>query len=183
MADRPGPTKPGTPGWVKAFGLVFLVLIVLVVLMLTGVLGEGHGPGRHLGGAGNTMGDNRIDVGTPASAEEAARTVEIAARDTMAFEPSRIDVAAGETVTFEVTNTGQTVHEFTVGDAAMQQEHAQARAHMPAGVMHSFPNSITLQPGETKQITWRFGGAGTLEYASHQSGHYAAGMRGRIKIS
>ena len=43
----PGPdldSADGTPLWVKVFGIVALVFIVLlVVLLLTG----GHGPGRH----------------------------------------------------------------------------------------------------------------------------------------
>ena len=39
------PEPPGTPGWVKAFGLIALVVVVLVVvLLLTG----GHGPAQHL---------------------------------------------------------------------------------------------------------------------------------------
>jgi hypothetical protein len=43
-------TQPaGTPGWVKAFGIIALVLVVLVVVML--IVGRGgHGPGRHAAG-------------------------------------------------------------------------------------------------------------------------------------
>jgi hypothetical protein len=33
----------GTPRWVKAFAVVGLVLVVLVIVALLG----GHGPGRH----------------------------------------------------------------------------------------------------------------------------------------
>ena len=191
MDDRPpspdvslGPgrgTKPGTPRWVKVFGIIALVLVVLVVLMLTGVLGEGHGPGRHMGGARDDTPSS--GVGAPAQASDAERTVEVSSHDTMAFQPAGITVSAGETVTFAVTNTGKTVHEFTLGNAAMQQEHAQAMVHIPAGMTHEFPNSITLQPGETKRITWRFGDAASLEFACHQPGHYQAGMRGQITIT
>ena len=39
---------PATPRWVKIFGIVALVLIVIVVLAM--LLGGNHGPGRH-GGA------------------------------------------------------------------------------------------------------------------------------------
>lgn len=81
-----------------------------------------------------------------------------------------------------VTNIGRAAHEFTLGDAAMQLEHAAAMAHMPAGMAHDLPNSITLQPGETKELTWRFGNAGTLEYGCHEAGHYGAGMRGGINV-
>jgi hypothetical protein len=51
-SDR-GPTS-GTPRWVRVFGIIAIVLVLLVViLLLTGGPGR-HGPGRHLpaGGAG-----------------------------------------------------------------------------------------------------------------------------------
>jgi uncharacterized cupredoxin-like copper-binding protein len=178
----------GTPRWVKVFGIIAIVLVVLVILMLTGVFGEGHGPGRHLGGApGDTPASSGRKstggAGGPAVANEAARTVEVTTLDTMAFKPTRINVSAGETVTFVVTNTGQAIHEFTLGDAAMQQQHAEAMAHIPDGMGHDTTNSITLQPGETKRLTWRFGDTGMLEYGCHQRGHYQAGMRGQITIT
>lgn len=40
-------TPPSTPRWVKIFGIVVIVLIVLVVIGL--LIGGNHGPGRHLG--------------------------------------------------------------------------------------------------------------------------------------
>jgi hypothetical protein len=44
MADRP--PYPGTPRWVKAFGIVVIVVVLLVVAMLL-IGGDEHGPGRH----------------------------------------------------------------------------------------------------------------------------------------
>jgi len=38
-ADRP----PGTPRWVKVFGLIAIVVVLLIAIMLL----TGHGPGRH----------------------------------------------------------------------------------------------------------------------------------------
>lgn len=172
-------STPGTPRWVKVFGMVGVIFVVLVVLMLTGVLGEGHGPGRHMGGGGGSRQVSQ-GAGGPADPTDAARTVRLRALDTMAFQPAAISVSAGEIITFEVTNAGKAVHEFTLGDAQMQQQHADAMAHMPAGMHHEFPNSITMQPGETKTLTWRFGRARTVEFACHEPGHYQAGMRGRI---
>lgn len=56
-----------------------------------------------------------------------------------------------------MTNTGQAVHEFTrTGD----------------GMAHNGANSITLEPRETKELTWRVGDTGTVEYACHEPGHY-----------
>jgi uncharacterized cupredoxin-like copper-binding protein len=92
-------------------------------------------------------------------------------------------VGSEETITFVVTNAGDAVHEFTLGDAAMQRDHAEAMAHMPSGMAHELPNSIAIEPGETKRLTWQFGRGGTLEYACHEPGHYDAGMRGQITVS
>jgi uncharacterized cupredoxin-like copper-binding protein len=193
MADQPSDPathdRPGTPRWVKAFGIGALVLIFLVAVLML-ISGGSHGPGLHApsiaadGQASpSSKSMNPDGVSGPADADEAARTVEVTTLDTMAFEPVTISVSSGEVVTFVVTNHGQAVHEFTLGDAAMQQEHADAMARMPDGMSHDVPNSITLQPGETKRLTWRFGHAGTLEYGCHEPGHHGAGMRGEITVS
>ena len=77
---------------------------------------------------------------------------------------------------------GSGAHEFTLGDEAMQQEHATAMGHMPEGMRHDLPNSVALEPGETKDLTWRFGQSGTLEIACHEPGHYEAGMRAHLAV-
>jgi uncharacterized cupredoxin-like copper-binding protein len=173
---------------VKALGIGIVVVVLLVVVSMI-IVGGQHGPGLH-----SPSGSDRAQIpsasgpstargiGGPADADESARTVEVTTFDTMAFEPGTIEVSAGEAVTFVVTNAGQAVHEFTLGDAAMQQEHANAMEHMRAGMTHDLPNSITLEPGETGQLTWRFGVAGTLEYACHEPGHFDGGMHGQITV-
>jgi len=41
-------SPPSTPRWVKVFGIIALVVILLfVILMFTGI-GGSHGPGRHI---------------------------------------------------------------------------------------------------------------------------------------
>jgi len=176
----PGTTPPPRPRWLKVSMIVALVIVVVGVILLVTV--GGHGPGRHGSNTQpSTVGTTDV-AGEPADASDADRTVEVTTLDAMTFEPSTIDVSAGETVTFVVTNAGQAVHEFTLGNAAMQEEHAEAMAHIPAGMGHDTPNSITLQPGETKHLTWRFGDGGTLEYACHQPGHYRVGMHGDVTV-
>jgi ABC-type transporter Mla subunit MlaD len=39
----------GTPRWVKVFGIIALVVVVLFVVMIIAGRGD-HGPGRHTGG-------------------------------------------------------------------------------------------------------------------------------------
>jgi hypothetical protein len=44
-APMANPTRyPGTPGWVKAFGIIAVVLIVLFVILHL----SGYGPGGHM---------------------------------------------------------------------------------------------------------------------------------------
>jgi hypothetical protein len=44
VTPRPAKTTERTPRWVKVFGIVGVVLVLLVVVMLI----SGHGPGRHM---------------------------------------------------------------------------------------------------------------------------------------
>jgi hypothetical protein len=44
MANRP--PYPGTPRWVKVFGIIVIVLVLLVAAMMF-IAGGEHGPGRH----------------------------------------------------------------------------------------------------------------------------------------
>jgi uncharacterized cupredoxin-like copper-binding protein len=120
-------------------------------------------------------------MGEPAEAADATRTIEVEAFD-MAFDPETVSVEANEVVTFEVTNTGAAVHEFFLGDSAMQEEHAEEMAETGSDMAHDEPYSITLEPGETKELTWRFGETGSVEYACHEPGHYEAGMHGQVTV-
>ena len=192
MNDSPRPPitdeRPATPRWVKWLGIAIIVVVLLAVVVM--ILGGGqHGPGMHTGvndatgQPSSATGSGVGGAGGPAPANEASRSIEVTASDSLTFAPGSLAVSAGETVTFVVTNAGTNAHEFTLGDAAMQREHADAMAHMPAGMSHELPNSIALQPGETKRLTWRSGQAGTLEYACHKRGHYDAGMHGSITVS
>lgn len=45
--DRDSDVYRGTPGWVKAFGILAVLLILLVAFILITGLGGPHGPQRH----------------------------------------------------------------------------------------------------------------------------------------
>ncbi|MDQ4077837.1 MAG: hypothetical protein M3220_16515 [Chloroflexota bacterium] len=53
MTNRP--PYPGTPRWVKVFGIIVIVVVLLVVAMM--FTGGKHGPGRHIpsGDAGSQV--------------------------------------------------------------------------------------------------------------------------------
>lgn len=54
VARRSRGSVTGPPRWVKVFGLIALVLVLLFVIAQLAGVGGGHGPGRHVpsGGSG-----------------------------------------------------------------------------------------------------------------------------------
>ncbi len=136
--------------------------------------GPGHGDGHGHDFAG----------GHPGKASEVDRTVKISAAD-IHFDRKRVEVAAGETVRFVVTNTGNTMHDFTLGTPAVQRAHRREMAElMSQGGMrhHDDPNAVMLKPGETKALTWTFEKTETFLFGCNVPGHFEAGMKGDIAI-
>jgi uncharacterized cupredoxin-like copper-binding protein len=110
------------------------------------------------------------------------RTIEVTALDEFAYDPSSMEVGAGETVRFVVTNTGELDHEFVVGDAEMQEmaeEQAMEGMHGHAEAMAS----LSVDPGETAETVVTFDEPGELLYACHVEGHFEGGMVGTITIT
>jgi len=140
----------------------------------------------HMDGTGyHTHADAaHFPFGAPAPADRATRTVEIT-MNAMTFEPATIDVQAGETVRFVVTNASTIDHEFTLGDEATERAHRAEMAEMMARgerMAHDDPNAMTVAPGQTGELTWAFGSAGPLEYDCNIPGHAESGMKGHIAV-
>ena len=133
--------------------------------------------------AGDAHDRGSFAFGEPGDAGKVDRTIRIKALDTMRYDKSQLKVRAGETVRFIVTNAGKIRHEFVIGDAAEQREHEQEMQGMPGMTMPDEANGISLAPGQTKSIVWRFAGPGTVELACHEPGHFEAGMRSDIRVS
>ena len=171
---------------------VKVVLVGLAVLALVGAACSDSSGNSEAGGAAPTQsempsmdmgGSEDFAFGQPGDPDEADRTLEITQLDTFAFEPAQVEVQMGETVTFEVTNDGEAPHEFVLGDEAMQQEHEAEMREMGGEMMADESNAITVQPGETKSLTWTFTGMGSVQYGCHISGHFAQGMVGTIDVA
>ena len=114
--------------------------------------------------------------------EDAARTIEVDMVD-IAFEPSSIDVEAGETVRFVFSNEGEAVHEGFVGDEQAQEEHDAERSgdedelEGMEGMEHGGDDeAVVVDPGDTGELTYTFDEPGLLQIGCHQPGHYEAGM-------
>lgn len=121
-------------------------------------------------------------VGEPGEAAQATRTVEVDMTDNMRFTPADISVRQGETVRFVVKNSGAVKHEMVLGTAEALKEHYAMMLKMP-GMEHSDDNMVSLAPGKTGEIVWRFTTAGKVDFACLQPGHYDAGMKGLVKVA
>jgi uncharacterized cupredoxin-like copper-binding protein len=118
--------------------------------------------------------------GAPAAASDADREVEVTASDEPRFDPSSLQVGAGEVVTFVIYNAGENDHEFVLGDETYQNSH---QAEMAEGHhMMGLDNAVTLEPGETKELTWEFSEEGEILFGCHEPGHYEGGMVGTIEV-
>nr|MBA2599966.1 cupredoxin domain-containing protein [Actinomycetota bacterium] len=137
------------------------------------------------GGMGDHGGMGSADTsafGMSAEVDEADRTIRVSMVDTFYYQPAEVSVEMGETIAFEVTNEGEAPHEFVLGDGAFQEEHETGMTEMDGELPPDESFALSVQPSGTETLAWTFSKAGTFEYACHVSGHYDAGMFGRIAV-
>lgn len=118
-------------------------------------------------------GNGEPSTDPPSDAEP--RTVSATLSDDMTIQLAESGFAAGETVRFQVTNSGSMAHEFYLGDAEAQEHHAQAMADMGGAPMHD-EDGISVEPGATGTLEYTFEEAGEVLAGCHEPGHYEAGM-------
>ena len=95
-----------------------------------------------------------------------------------AFQPERLVVERGETVTFVIHNGDPIAHEFILGDETVQDIHEKGtEAHHGAR-----PGEVSIPPGATRTTTYTFTEPGELIFGCHLPGHYDYGMRGAVEV-
>lgn len=158
-----------TPALILAFAL-----LSAPVLAAPGHSG-GHGSGHdHYDGHAAALGE-------PGDPKAKARTVNIIMSDEMRFSPETVSVKRGETIRFVVKNAGQLRHEMTLGTMEELVEHAAVMEKHP-DMEHDDPNAVTVEPGQSKTILWKFTRAGSFDFGCLVPGHMPAGMKGRIVV-
>lgn len=115
------------------------------------------------------------------------RRIEVDATE-MAFDRGSIDVTAGETVEFVVTNSGAVTHEFRVMNQAEIDEHLAAgheeghdeeMTDEEMADMEEMVLELEIPSGETKTLTVTFDETDHMaRFACLVEGHYEAGMHG-----
>lgn len=140
-----------------------------------------HGVEVHGGSHGHVEG---MAVGQPGEQGHVTRVVQVELKETddgMIIEPGSLVVTKGETILFNIKNTGEIEHEFVLDTHANNQEHKELMAKFPE-MEHDDPNSVRLEAGEQSEIVWSFTNAGTFEFACLIPGHYESGMHGEITV-
>ena len=112
---------------------------------------------------------------------KATRTIKVDMRDTMRFTPEQVRVRQGDTIRFEVRNSGKTMHEMVLGTIKELTEHAELMRKLP-GMEHDEPYMAHVAPGKRGEIVWQFTRAGEFHYACLVPGHMEAGMIAKITV-
>lgn len=149
---------------------------VAVALTLTVMAPAAQAAGQHAGGHDESA------IGEPGKAANVTRTVRIDMSDAMRYTPSSIDAKQGETIRFVIKNSGKVKHELVLGTEKELKEHYEQMKKFPE-MEHDDPNMVTVAPGKTGQVIWKFTKAGKIDFACLQPGHYDAGMKGAVAVA
>ena len=159
------------------------LLAITLCLAATSALAAGEHGGSHA-----TAPDTEVD-----------RTIRVEAGD-MWFDPEELSISAGETVRFQVVNTGNLQHEFVIGDAEAQEAHREMMQamgdsghgdghdghgdhDMAEGAHGGEMPAVTIAPGDTAELVWTApADVDTLVYACNIPGHSESGMVGEIQL-
>jgi uncharacterized cupredoxin-like copper-binding protein len=109
-------------------------------------------------------------IGFTPGTEASPRVIKVTTDDNLNFTPGLIQAAIGETVKFQVNNTGKATHEFMIGqlaDAFADKE--------------GTPEVADIGPGQTGELTFTFKGTGPFAFACHAPGHFEHGMLGYVQ--
>ena len=127
-------------------------------------------------------GDATGTAGGPGKGTDVTRTVRIDAGDTT-FNVKQIQVKAGETVKFVITSKSSIPHEFVIASHDEHLEHRKMMQEMAGMTMDDEPNAVTIDPGQFKELIWKFGKDKDVEFACDIPGHAEQGMAGKFRIT
>jgi len=132
-----------------------------------------------------------VEITTAGTAAE-PRPVTVIMRD-YRFDPTPVVLVPGETVRFTVFNAGLEVHDFVLGDAAVQQAWSEAdAAATPPNLLATAPPAsvppgtgglrIYLRSGQQASVDYAVPSDEQLSLLCHIPGHIEKGMVGRVDM-
>lgn len=154
------------------------------LLAVAPVVALGHGEDHEKKGTArkSAMTVVATPFGRAGDGQKSSRTIRVDMSDAMRFAPAEITIRAGETVRFEVRNSGNILHEMVLGRMEDLKHHAELMKKFP-GMEHDEPHMVHVAPGKRGAFVWQFDRAGEFYYGCLIPGHFEAGMVGRIRVS
>ena len=157
-------------------------LLALMLSMTVSNSAWSHGDAPHKArDQESTLSTEEKAFGKEGDPKKASRTVKIDMADTMRYSPSEITVKRGETIRFEVKNSGKVMHEIVFGTMKELKEHAELMRKHP-GMEHDEPYMAHVAPGKNERIVWHFTKPGEFYYGCLIPGHFEAGMVGKVIV-
>ena len=144
-----------------------------------------HGTANHSGKhhpAPSSASSQQTEWGIAGDPKKVSRTIKIDMRDTMRFSPELLTIKKGETIRFEVLNTGKVLHEMVIGTKQELDSHAELMKKHP-NMEHDEAYMAHVDPGKRGEIVWLFNREGEFDFACLIPGHYEAGMKGKIRVT
>jgi uncharacterized cupredoxin-like copper-binding protein len=136
----------------------------------------------HEHAAGNDH-EEKSPVGYPSDNSAVDKEISVVLSDAMRIEfssPLR-NIQSGTTIKFTIKNEGRIPHEFSIADEAGQQAHLAMMRSMP-NMVHNDGNTVTVAPGKTAVLVWKFEGETLVVFSCNIPGHFEAGMFQKIPL-
>lgn len=161
---------------------VYAVLLVvgMALSISNTAFAQTHDSGHASTQGGRDEGGSGTD-GAPGNPAAPDRVVRVEALDTT-FNVKQIQVRAGETIKFVIVNRSSIPHEFVIASHEEHLEHRKMMQQMAGMKMPDEPNAISVDPGQTRELLWKFGKDKDVEFACDIPGHAEQGMTGIFRI-
>ena len=157
-----------------------LTALALALAASAMVYAHSENAGAHKSGS-RTISTEEHAFGREGDPKKATRTVKVDMSDRMRFSPSMLTVKRGETVRFEVKNSGKIMHEMVIGTMKELKAHAEVMRKHP-GMEHEEPYMVHVAPGKVQTMAWQFTKSGDFYYGCLIPGHFESGMVGKVTV-
>jgi uncharacterized cupredoxin-like copper-binding protein len=161
--------------------MIFARVLLLSIAFVWGGLALAHDP-SHATKTRKSMSTEEHAFGREGDPRKVSRTIAIEMSDAMRYSPATLQVKRGETIRFQVTNSGKMLHELVLGTMADLKAHAGLMRKYP-GMEHDEPHMLHVQAGKKQTLVWQFTKPGEFYYACLIPGHFEAGMIGKITVA
>lgn len=140
-----------------------------------------HGEAMHDKKAARPISTEEKVFGREGDPKKASRTVKVEMSDKLRFTPASLTIKRGETVKFEVKNSGKLMHEMVLGTMQELKEHSAMMQKHPT-MEHDEPYMAHVAPGKTETMVWQFSKAGEFYFGCLVPGHFEGGMIGKLSV-